>query len=100
MPSPAVAARAPFSFVLSVLAAGLLATYVALMISTILFAALKTQLAQEVRDTHAEIGRLEAAYYDAIARANGADPYALGFVEPEEVRYVAASRAAGVTFAR
>jgi hypothetical protein len=88
------------NFSLSVIAGGLLATYLALMIGTVVLAALQTQLARTVGTTRGEIARLETAYYDAIASVNATDAHALGFVTPETIVYVPAARDTGLTLAR
>ncbi|MES2225958.1 MAG: hypothetical protein V4480_04105 [Patescibacteria group bacterium] len=77
----------------------LLALYVALMISTILFASLQTQLAQNVQDKQMAIGKLESSYYDAIGQLDRTDPRALGYVTPQHVEYVTAANLPGLSFA-
>lgn len=100
MPKPATAVAVPVSFVLSVIAVGLLTVYLTLMVSTIVFAALRTDLAGQVRDRSAEIARLESSYYDAIERVGSSDPATLGFVAPAKVHYVTEVRTSGLSFAR
>ena len=77
----------------------LAAIYVALMITTIFFAAWQTQLARGIDDSRVAIERLETQYYVAIARIDATDPYSLGLVAPTRVEYVVASRVPGLTFA-
>lgn len=85
--------------ILSVAVGLLLAVYVALMISAILFAALQTQLAQNVQDKQMEIGKLENSYYTAIAKLDQTDPASLGFVKPSHVAYVTQSPLPGFAIA-
>ncbi len=85
---------------LSIACAALLATYVAIMVSTILFDALQTQLARNVQNTQMEITRLETAYYAAISELDDMDPHTLGYVTPRSVEYVTATRVPGLSFAQ
>lgn len=85
---------------LSILAGALLATYIALIISAILFAALQTQLAQNVQTSRMEIGKLEGAYYTGVAQLDSTDPHTLGYVTPTHVRYVSAAALPNLTFAK
>lgn len=100
MRNAAVAARHSFSYILTIAAVGLVATYLTLMVSTIVFAAVRTDLAGNVSDRSAEIARLEAAYYDAIELASASDPSTLGFTAPARVSYVTEAGALGLTFAQ
>jgi hypothetical protein len=85
---------------LSILAGALLAAYIALIIAAILFAALQTQLAQNVQSTRMEIGKLESTYYTGVAQLDSTDPHALGYVTPSHVQYVAAAQLPNLTFAK
>lgn len=87
-------------FYASALCGALLAAYVALMVTTIVFASLQTQLARSIQDTQMEITKLESQYYDAISSLDSVDPHALGYVTPHAVRYVAATPVSGLTFAQ
>ncbi len=78
----------------------LLAAYVALIVTTVLFAAVQTKLAQDVQQRRMEIGKLEGKYYEAIAVLDSADPHALGYVTPARVQYVTAAQLPNLTFAR
>ncbi len=84
---------------LSILAGALFAAYVALMVTTILFASLQTQLSQEVQDKHMQIAKLETTYYGSVAEIDSADPHALGYVTPKRVEYVTEAQAPGMAFA-
>lgn len=86
-------------FYLTIAASLLLATYVVLMVSTIVFASLQTKLAQNVQEAQMDITKLEASYYAAIGLFEAMDPYALGYVAPEDVAYVQAAQPAAVSFA-
>lgn len=81
-------------------AAGVLTfVYVALMLTTIFFAAWQTQLARGIDDSRARIHELEGQYYAAIARIDSTDPLAVGLVAPSKIHYVTAARMPGLTFA-
>lgn len=95
----AIAARIRPIPLLSLLAGLLIAAYVALMIATVLFATLQTQLAQEVQQKHMQIASLERAYYDKVAELEATDPHTLGYVMPEHVTYVSATPLPNLTFA-
>lgn len=97
MTTTATASRSVF--ILSAACGLLLATYVVLMVSTIVFASLQTQLARSIQDTQMEITKLESKYYDAIGSLDSVDPHALGFVTPQTVRYVSATPVSGLSFA-
>lgn len=84
---------------LMVVAGALVATYVALIMSTIMFAAWQTQLATNMDDTRADIARLETKYYAQITSLDGMDPASKGLVKPGNVAYVTASKTPGLTFA-
>lgn len=90
----------PITFALSILASALLATYLTIMVTTVVLAAMQTRVAADIRATAAEITRLESSYYSAIASLHAADAAALGFVEPQSVEFVTETRVAGLTFAR
>lgn len=85
--------------ILTVITGALVATYVALMISTILFAALQTQLAQNMQDSQMQISKLENTYYAAVANLDATDPHTLGYVTPQKVEYVTQASASNLTFA-
>ncbi|CAN5729994.1 hypothetical protein BH11PAT2_BH11PAT2_06890 [soil metagenome] len=85
---------------LGLIAAGLLAAYVALMVTTILLAALQTQLAQNIQDKQMAIGKLETSYYAAIGEMDSTDPHALGYVTPKNVQYITAASQTGFAFAK
>ncbi len=85
---------------LTLIAGGLLAAYVALMVTTILLAALQTQLAQNIQNKQMAIGKLETSYYAAIGQMDATDPHALGYVTPTNVHYVTAASQTGFAFAK
>jgi len=92
--------RAPVTFALSVVVSALLATYLTIMVTTVVLAAVQTRVAADIRETATELTRLESSYYAAIAQLHTADATALGFVTPENVAFVTETRVAGLTFAR
>lgn len=77
----------------------LIAVYVALMVATIIFASLQTQLAQDVQSKHMEIAKLENSYYSSVARLDSTDPRTLGFVTPSHVQYLSEASLPNLTFA-
>jgi hypothetical protein len=85
---------------LTMLVGTLLAAYIALVVTTIVFAAIQTNLAQHIQEQRMAIGKLETKYYQAIATLDQADPYALGYVKPRDVQYVSAAKLPNLTFAR
>lgn len=85
---------------LSILMGALLAAYVALMVATILFASLQTQLAQNVQEKRMDIAKLESTYYVAVANLDGTDPHALGYVTPSHVQYVSQAAMPNFAFAQ
>ncbi len=85
---------------LGIVAGGLLTAYVTLMVTTILLAALQTQLAQNIQDTQMALGKLETSYYAAIGQMDSTDPHALGYVTPTHVHYVTAASPNGLSFAK
>ncbi|HWU24256.1 MAG TPA: hypothetical protein VN086_00710 [Candidatus Paceibacterota bacterium] len=84
---------------LSASAGVLVAVYVALMIATIIFASLQTQLAQDVQSKHMEIAKLENSYYSSVARLDSTDPRTLGYVKPSHVQYLSEASIPNLTFA-
>lgn len=97
----AVAIARPRLLPLLSASAGLLvAVYVALMVTTIIFASLQTQLAQEVQDKHMAISKLENAYYSSVATLDSTDPRTLGYVTPSHVQYLSEASLPNLTFAR
>lgn len=91
LPNRLVPALGIIAFMLAVL-------YVALMITTIFFAAWQTQLARGIDESRVAIEKLENWYYDAIARIDATDPSSLGLVAPTHIEYVVAARLPAVSF--
>lgn len=77
----------------------LIAVYVALVVTTIVFASLQTHLAQEVQHKQMAMGQLESDYYAQVAQLDSADPQTLGYVKPSHVTYLTQSTLPGLTFA-
>ncbi|MFZ1987834.1 MAG: hypothetical protein WAV21_02255 [Minisyncoccia bacterium] len=67
--------------------AGVVTLYVSLVVVTICFASIQTDLAGSIHDTEASIGSLESEYYQAIAALNEMDPATLGFSMPTKKLY-------------
>ncbi|HEV7121478.1 MAG TPA: hypothetical protein VGN56_01470 [Candidatus Paceibacterota bacterium] len=86
--------------VLSVAVGAMLLAYMALVVTTIVFATWQTQAASSISDAQATIGTLESQYYASIGSLDSTNPYSLGFVQPKQVEYVAAANLPeGLTFA-
>lgn len=101
MTTTALALRSPRLIpFLTLLAGTMVAVYVALMVTTILFAALQTDLAHKVQEKRMDIAKLERTYYSAIASLDSTDPGSQGFVTPQRVTYVAEAAAQNLTLAR
>lgn len=77
----------------------LVAAYIALMVTTIIFASLQTQLAQDVQQKHMEIAKLESSYYTSVATLDSTDPRTLGYVTPSNVQYLSEASLPNLTFA-
>ncbi|MFA9263077.1 MAG: hypothetical protein ACEQSB_07095 [Undibacterium sp.] len=75
----------------------LVALYLGLIVVTVSMAAWQTNLAMEVHETEASIARLEAKYYDTVARIDQTDPSSLGLMKPAKVTYAAKQVAPSVS---
>lgn len=73
--------------VLSIAAGVCACAYVALVIVTVTFAAVQTELALSVRDTESAIGALEAHYYDQVGELAATDPHTMNLAKPVQVSY-------------
>lgn len=71
--------------------------YLALMVTTVSFAAWRTDLAAEVRKTEEAIALLEQDYYGAVERIGATDPASHGLAKPARVTYAAMVAAQAVT---
>ncbi len=69
--------------------AGLLSVYVVLVIATVSFATMQTELALSVRDTESRIGVLETHYYAQVGMISATDPHTLNLSKPAKVSYAA-----------
>lgn len=80
------------------LACGALAVaYLALMMTTIFFATLRTERMAAVRELESSVSSLEGRYYDAIASLSATNVSAEGYVTPSAVEYVSAQGSPTVT---
>lgn len=78
----------------------LLLAYMALVVVTVVFATWQTDATSSISDAQAAIGTLESQYYASIGSLDSTDPATLGYVQPKDVEYVAASNLPdGLTFA-
>lgn len=76
---------------------GLMTLYVALVISTVYFAARETDYRDAIHDTEASIAALEARYFAAVDRITKTDPAALGLGAPAGKRYAREAPAPSVS---
>ena len=100
MPAVLLPAR-PDRFIplLTILCGALGASYVGLVIMTILFATWQTQEVSTMRSTESAISLLESSYYTEVAKLDAVNPSSLGFVTPHDTRYVSAVTDPNLTFA-
>lgn len=73
--------------ILGAVAGSLMAVYLVLVITTVCFAAMQTDLALAVRDAESHIGTLEATYYDQVGALAAMDPRAMNLAKPQAVTY-------------
>lgn len=100
MPATAIAfARPRLIPALTAIIGVLIAIYVALMVTAIIFASLQTHLAQEVQQKQMAIGTIEADYYTQVTQLDSTDPQSLGYVKPAQVEYLTQATLPGLTFA-
>ncbi|MBP6860527.1 MAG: hypothetical protein KBC38_03145 [Candidatus Pacebacteria bacterium] len=75
----------------------LVAVYIALIISTVYFAALESDLREAIHDTEASIAALEVKYFSAVDAVAKSDPSAHGLTHPAAKRYAKELPAPSVT---
>ena len=85
--------------ILSLACGSTFVVYVVLVIATIFFASLETQLSASGRETESRISSLETEYFEAIAKLHTTNVVSAGYNNPVRVEYVAASGKSTVTFA-
>ncbi|MDB5265126.1 MAG: hypothetical protein JWN64_697 [Parcubacteria group bacterium] len=83
--------------ILGISCGALLSVYVALVITTITFAAWQTELRASIRSTEGMISSLESEYYEHVAAITATAPSAFGLVPPASVRYAAKAPATAVS---
>jgi hypothetical protein len=83
--------------ILSASALALLACYLGLMVTTVVYATMQTDLASSMRATESEIAALEDRYYDAVAALDASNPAAYGLVKPSSVAYAELSTATALS---
>ena len=76
---------------------GLMTLYVALVISTVYFAARETDYRDAIHDTEASIAELEARYFEAVDRITKTDPSTMGLAAPSGKRYAREAPAPSVS---
>lgn len=67
--------------------------YIGLVIVTVTFAAIQTDLALAVRDTETEIGMIETQYYVQVGALAAVDPASLDLRKPSVVTYATLAQA-------
>ncbi len=65
----------------------LISTYVALVVVTITFATMQTELALTVRNAESAIGVLESSYYQKVGVLSATEPSSMNLHKPVAVRY-------------
>ncbi len=83
---------------LSIAAGIIFATYIVLVVVTVVFATMQTSLASSVRSTQGSISELETTYYASIAKENTNTPASAGLVAPAVVEYALSKPAQGISF--
>ncbi|MEK7101168.1 MAG: hypothetical protein AAB921_03665 [Patescibacteria group bacterium] len=78
---------------LSAIVGGCVVTYIALVIVTVTFAAVQTDLALSVRDTETEIGMIETSYYEQVGALAAVDPSTMNLHKPHAVTYATLAQA-------
>jgi hypothetical protein len=78
---------------LSLVAGGCVTVYIALVIVTVTFAAVQTDLALSVRDTETEISMIETRYYQQVGELAAVDPATLNLGKPSVVTYATLAQA-------
>lgn len=73
--------------VLSASAGALVLLYLALVVTTVTFAAMRTDLAASVRDTESRIASLETRYYAQVGVLSATDPASMDLHKPVAVHY-------------
>lgn len=78
---------------LSIIAGACACAYVGLVVVTVTFAAVQTELALSVRDTESKIGVLEMHYYSQVGELAATDPHSMNLAKPALVSYAVLAEA-------
>jgi hypothetical protein len=78
---------------LSLVAGGCVVVYIALVIVTVTFAAIQTDLELSVRDAETEIGMIETSYYEQVGALAAVDPATMNLRKPSGVTYATLAQA-------
>lgn len=73
--------------ILGAVAGSLVAMYLVLVVTTVCFAAMQTDLALQARDAESLIGSLETKYYAQVGELAATDPRAMNLAKPQAVTY-------------
>ena len=73
--------------VLSILAGACVCAYVVLIVITVTFATMQTELALSVRTTESSISQLETRYYNQVGVISDTDPHTMNLGKPARVTY-------------
>ncbi len=78
---------------LSAVAAALTGLYVVLVVVTVTYATIQTDLALTVRDTESEIGMVESRYYEQVSALAATNPVDMNLSKPVSVTYATLAKA-------
>lgn len=78
---------------LSVVAAALTSLYVVLVVVTVTYATMQTELALSVRDTESDIGMVESHYYQQVSVLAATNPVDMNLGKPLSVTYATLAKA-------
>ena len=82
---------------LSYVAGALVCAYVALVVVTVTYATVQTDLALSVRDTESAISTVETDYYAQVSRLSATDPSSMQLQKPRVVSYATLLQAPSLT---
>lgn len=82
---------------LSYVAGALLCSYIALVVVTVTYAAIQTDLALTMRDTESAISMVETEYYAQVSQLSATDPSTMQLGKPRMVTYATLLQAPSLT---
>lgn len=75
----------------------LITVYIGLVVTTITYAAMQTELALTARDAESSIGAIETAYYAQVGVLSATDPKSMDLYKPSAVHYATRVTATGLS---